>query len=145
MCIRDRSQSAFTECTAGYGGAISIETKSNLPSAYPTDIGLLLTIESSNFTGCSANIEGGALYLIYDTNTQISLNKSLFISNGMEFAFGGGAIWAVYNSKSEKDLNGNTSQMTLEHCTFLDNHARQGGALWLSLNGPSLLLSLIHI
>ena len=30
--------------------------------------------------------------------------------------------------------------MTLEHCTFLDNHARQGGALWLSLNGPSLLL-----
>ena len=134
------SQSAFTECTAGNGGAISIETKSNLPSAYPKDIGLLLTTESSNFTGCSANIQGGALYLIYDTNTQISLNKSLFISNGMEFAFGGGAIWAVYNSKSEKDLNGNTSQMTLEQCTFSDNHARQGGALWLSLNGPSLLL-----
>ena len=134
------SQSAFTEYTAGYGGAISIETKSNLPSVYPKDIGLLLTIESSNFTGCSANIEGGALYLIYDTNTQISLNKSLFISNGMEFALGGGAIWAVYNSKSEKDLNANTSQMTLEQCTFLDNHARQGGALWLSLNVPSLLV-----
>ena len=133
------SQSAFTECTAGYGGAISIEIQSNLPSAYPKDIGLLLIMESSNFTGCSANIEGGALYLVYDINTQISLNKSRFISNFVEFGFGGGAIW-VYNSKSEQDLNGNTSQMTLEYCTFLNNHARQGGALWLSLNGPSLLV-----
>ena len=70
---------------------------------------------------------------------KLSINNSHFISNSAEWGFGG-VLWAGSLSTDNRSLKRNPSQIKIECSTFLNNRARQGGALFLMMNSESSLI-----
>ena len=134
-------QTQFTNCFAMKGGGVYMQTGSMLPKRKRSsdNADLLLTVASSNFTGCMANVFGGSLYVEYETAMQLSINNSHFISNSAEWGFGG-VLWAGSLTTDDRSLKRNPSQIQIEFSTFSSNRARQGGALFLMMNSESNLI-----
>ena len=134
------NHSSFTMCrTATFGGGIFIQTGSTLPQRRPSYAGvdLLLIVDSSNFTRCRAS-DGASLYAIYETEMQITINNSHFISNNAEML--GGAL-CVYPSNTEgENWKRNSGQITIENSAFINNRAFRGGAFNLESNSQTSLI-----
>ena len=129
--------STFTKCTAlRQGGAVFMDTGPKSPKR-KEDKDLVLFLESSRFVGCRSG-NGGALIVLYKTQIKITINKTHFASN---YAYYGGAISIILNSNIDALLRTNGNHITIEHSTFLNNHASGGGgAICLSVNNPSILI-----
>jgi hypothetical protein len=96
---------SFTENSASYGGGLS---------AYGGDS---VVVTNASFVDNQAGGSGGAVALnaIFSSNRYVRVMRSLFMGNSAEY---GGAFYTW-------DSDG-----LLEHCTFVENSARVGGALF---------------
>jgi len=124
--------------TSAYGGAISCERKAEV------------TVKNSNFNGNTCELEGGALYIV--SKGVVNVEDSTFIENTNTTKNGGavslhsatlnaknttfernstvgsaGAIYVSYSSSS--DVN---SKVNLEGCSFLENTAKNAGAIYVT-------------
>ena len=107
----------FSDNSAMYGGGISVER-------------FLALDGNSNFTGCSASADGGAIYVHY--NIYVNFSGTNIISTNKAARFGGG----IYAPISILNLSG--------HNAFSSNSAEKGGGIyapesWLDFSGSCTL------
>ena len=120
LCFRD---SIFTGNTALYGGALSVESKSNFVPA--------IVINNSTFFNCSAKQVGGAFYMWADGIATVEVKRARFVGNHA-FKYYGGAAAIFVNQEN----SGGASPLLFEDTTFEKNAAVFGGAVHLS-NGDA--------
>ena len=160
--------SYFSNNSAPEGGAINVQTESNLSLSYcefkynfaSVDGGAVivmsnvkLKVEKTNFTDNSASHFGGALLM--DTRTECYVEWCVFFRNAAKVA--GGAVYVVSNSslhtKYTNFMNNNAnnggainiqgnSKLQTKMCSFWKNFAKQaGGAITLKFYSTTVIES----
>ena len=137
QAVLEINGSYFSNNSAPEGGAINVQTESNLSLSYcefkynfaSVDGGAVtvmsnvkLKVEKNNFTDNSAYRLGGALLM--DTGTECHMEWCVFLRNAAKVA--GGAVFVVSNSS-----------LRTEYTNFMNNNANNGGAI--SIQGNSKL------
>lgn len=107
----------------GYGGALSVKSKSNFVPA--------IVINNSTFFNCSAKQVGGAFYMWADGIATVEVKRARFVGNHA-FKYYGGAAAIFVNQEN----SGGASPLLFEDTTFEKNAAVFGGAVHLS-NGDA--------
>ena len=107
----------------GYGGALSVKSKSNFVPA--------IVINNSTFFNCSAKQVGGAFYMWADGIATVEVKRARFVGNHA-FKYYGGAAAVFVNQEN----SGGASPLLFEDTTFEKNAAVFGGAVHLS-NGDA--------
>ena len=107
----------------GYGGALSVKSKSNFVPA--------IVINNSTFFNCSAKQVGGAFYMWADGIATVEVKRARFVGNHAYKYYGGAAAIFVNQENS-----GGASPLLFEDTTFEKNAAVFGGAVHLS-NGDA--------
>jgi len=124
----------FSNCTSLGTGGVFIHTMSREMSA---GYALHLIVDNSRFVGCRSNDIGGPISVLYESQVNISISSSHFISN---YAATGGAISLSPIRKGDKDWKSKPSQVTIQNSTFFNNSAITGGAIYLVANNQSTLI-----
>ena len=131
----------FTNCTSSdHGGALTVVSLSDITkSASLSDqkesgTDLILSIEHSLFKGCSSGHYGGSVSIFCETEMEININSSFFISS---YAADPGGAFSIF-PPPVRNGNGRTvpaSHIQVNNSTFLNNSAtNDGGAICLVIN-----------
>ena len=120
------SNSHFTDCNAvKSGGGLTMR-------------GDYITVYACEFTNCAvsdSSYGGGALLAIGDNNKIINC----IFNNNYASSAKGGAILIAYDYGSATSISGDSIGSTvIDNCTFTDNQARYGGAIYVNGIGVNI-------